>query len=697
MDMTPEFRLKKWNIMDNGMPEFSRTADASQAMFISTCSYVNGNAHDCGVISFDIDFKGTDPRFIDVKKGPSGKKPRVISKLVLKGIKRHYPELRNYISHTTMSRNDGLSLVIKFPPFLVADKLMSDWFKGLQQKLGDMLIAIGLGVDKNAYGIERDIPNFINRDAKAYTNQRRLEKPRMIQRKDGDGNPIRNVLKELSAIVQRYKHVWDRAKKKHLDEYLYPDMRVEKKLAHYYLSTELKFTYTSQKEMAKAFGVSISTIRKMLKNPALKKWLNVEHDFNGYHVSRRHDAKLFQRAKAIVEGRADNPWSLKDASEVMDGERNNYIYRVAVILRDNLFKENHAIRLIGLLCQKLAGKETSKNVRRIHDIVGSIYKNPRQGKKKSTDLIPGFQEVQNAADKAGVTILGNGIWGLEGGEAEISIRAESEKSEKSQNAQIINLDDYKTSKNSNSVKNSQTLSDQVSKPSKHQNQFFGPVTDQHFEMLNPKPFKSWHEGKRCFNDVADYQQKKLVKHIHDSFLKPLIDSITHESSHCYIQGKHQTTADAEKSKNASRYNHSLSFDIQDYFPSIDQTILQDQLESILPKQKAQKIMDYVKQGSVINGEFFERLNGIPQGFSWSNKLSTLYLIEFDNQLTKEGWDFVRLSDDYTIYGDDQAALIKKFREIQTWLWNNRKLRIKRSKTEFDGKPVNEASFFVNFD
>lgn len=679
MDTTPEFRFKKWNRHDDGRSKVSSTEDVTSADLISSCRYVNGIAYDCGIMSFDIDRAGTDAKFLDIQKGPSGKKLRVISKLVLKAIKKNYPELRQYISHVTKTRNDGLSLVIKFPPFQLADRKLADWVRGLQMRLGTMLKALGLGVDQGAYGLIRDIPNFVNRDARAYVNQRKLEKPRHIQRKDGNNNPIRNVLSELSAVVQRYKSIWDQGKKKNLSQYLYPDLRVERKLAEFYLRTEFKFTQTfhSQKEMAAAIGVTPVTLRKMLKNPALQNWLVVERATLGYIVRRVMDAKLFERAKAVIEGRADNPWMIKDASEVRDGERNNYIYRTAIILRDNSFNQFIATRIIGELCKNMEGHESSVNVRRIREIVQSIFENPRQSKKRSLSLIPGIF----AAIKTQDAILGNVLSLHVGGEGSKSLRA---KSQLSNFAALKSEQPAKTSKSKPSKSNSCHLT------------LLKNVSDHHFESLDPQPFEVGYKKKRRYEYVSNWNQKNLIKHIHDNLLGPLVDSISHESSFAYIKGKGNGKADQSRRLNASRYKHSISFDIQNYFPSIDRTILLQKLQSILPKQNAQKIIDCVSQGSHENGKIIERATGIPVGSGFSNKLANLYLTEFDNWLTSEEVDFVRYSDDYTIYGNDKAALIEKFREIQSWLWNNRKLRIKRSKTELDGKSVNE-DLFVNLD
>lgn len=651
---------KKWESDHNGgffrlLPQDDELAYLS-ADLMSGCYYAWQKGRLCAVesklISFDVDYDRSDKSFgiFDIRK-----KMSVLCKSrARKAIQKHYPKLGPYIHDIVPSRNDGLCILIHFPSFLLTDQKIKIIALQLQERIAKMLTAIGLGCDPSARGLERDVINPYK--SHGYRNKRKKHCKRYVTRKDGNGNPIVPVLSHLLTAIAEHKAIWDESKKRNPDHYLYPDVRVEKRLAAFYLQSELEFTqkYATQKDLALAIGVDVRLIKK-LSDQERCKWLRIESDGLGVNVTTLKHEKLQRRAERLIKGKTNgafDDWNLPVPSLVMDGQRNDYIMRLAVILRDNGFAEKKAAQIIRIYCQNMPDRTSSKSYWRIPDTVRSIYRNfPAFPVYHALELIP---QIQETLDQLNSIKKGNVPGGDLGG------RDWNKKEEKKKpESQTLNHD---RKSHLHLVKNA-GIFDLKSVP-------------YHYEARTDK-----NGRERMVDHLKDHEQKNLQKFINEDYLSPLLSSFLHSNSFAYRKGKSVKDRDLEAERLYEIHGHFIKFDISKYFESINQSLLMTRLSAITGEAKAEKIMAAVTADRIIEGELTQRKLGIATGSSLSPSLSNLYLTDFDFWLQSRGVSFVRFADDIMIFGRSPQALFSFFKECEKFL-ESMGLKINQKKSRY---------------
>lgn len=102
---------------------------------------------------------------------------------------------------------------------------------------------------------------------------------------------------------------------------------------------------------------------------------------------------------------------------------------------------------------------------------------------------------------------------------------------------------------------------------------------------------------------------------------------------------------------AAGCNFVLKADIEDFFPSVDHSILFGLLRFYIPSKDAvflSALVRSVAAGYVLNGSLHERTKGIAQGSPLSPLLANLYLDSFDEAVASEGIRLIRYADDFLI-------------------------------------------------
>lgn len=118
------------------------------------------------------------------------------------------------------------------------------------------------------------------------------------------------------------------------------------------------------------------------------------------------------------------------------------------------------------------------------------------------------------------------------------------------------------------------------------------------------------------------------------------------------------------------YSHCLKLDVRKFFPSINRTILKQQIEEDIPEPR---LMNTIRQ--IINDA--PGHVGIPIGNYLSQYLANRYLTPFDYWLAQiPNIKFVRYMDDIVIFGDSREELRKLHREIDWYFRRNLYLEIK---------------------
>ncbi len=149
---------------------------------------------------------------------------------------------------------------------------------------------------------------------------------------------------------------------------------------------------------------------------------------------------------------------------------------------------------------------------------------------------------------------------------------------------------------------------------------------------------------------------------------------------------HQAVQQAQQYINAG-YRHIVDIDLKSFFDEVDQCIL---LQLVYRKVKCpftmRLIRKWLRAPIKVNGKLIRRRKGVPQGSPLSPLLSNIILHELDKELEKQGMNYVRYADDFSIYTKSKSAARKVGNNIFLFLKNKLKLPINREKSGIR-KPV----------
>lgn len=137
----------------------------------------------------------------------------------------------------------------------------------------------------------------------------------------------------------------------------------------------------------------------------------------------------------------------------------------------------------------------------------------------------------------------------------------------------------------------------------------------------------------------------------------------------------------------SGYRHIVDIDLKSFFDEVDHCIL---LQLLYRKVKCpftiRLIRKWLRVPIRVNGKLIKRRKGVPQGSPLSPLLSNIMLHELDKELEKQGLNYVRYADDFSIYAKSKSAARKIGNNIFLFLKKKLKLPINREKSGIR-KPV----------
>lgn len=606
---------------------------------ISTCTFVMvdgySTLHSCTGISFDIDLDKSDASLLSPDK--TGKLC-VNKTLVRKRIIKNFPELADHVTNLTKSRNTGLSMFLSIVPFEMARLDVRKMATDIQHQIGDMLLSIGIGVDKGAYGLIRDIPNYLNPRLRGYRNAKKRFKRKAIVRLDGQGNPIRHPLSEMLKITKQYKSVWYETKSSHPEKYLAKHYDSELKLAHLYKSGHKSEEFKTQKEAAAFLDITLPTFRKWLRSSKLRpQCLTIEHSLVGYLITVCLSEVQVKRVDALLKGNMAK-WILPLPEYVYDGMRNEYIWRCAATLKMSGYLLSEAIEIIGLLVMRIPEYQSSRNCRRFAEITDSIYRTREYvpGQYINLKQIPGLDDAINGVERG----CRNPLLGI----LKDNCGIVEEEASNPKILKSVEIDQVKPSLFSVNVK--------------------------------------YEYGKvRQTENVLDKEQKAIHRCAMETIVKPLIDPILNSNSF-NVSGKGKYQWKSRKEQLGHVFNHSVKIDIKNCFPSVNHEILKSKMTDTLGIEIADRIFAAVTADRIIYGQIETRTRGIPLGSTFSNVLINLYFTEFDNWLEAKGFKFTRFVDDINVYGNNLDCLVKLVKDSEVFLKDRLKLELNHSKTRF---------------
>jgi len=609
----------------------------------------NGNikvARECQRFAFDIDFKYTDDKYKKLVTGKfynySTKQFELSSKwvicqtLVRNGIKADYPDIVVYFTNIDRSRNDGLSISIYFPSFLLENEIISHMARDAQEQVGYLLQHIGIGVDTSAYGLKRYTPNENNQKFSRYKNKRKGYSKKEITRKYPDGSLSQKVISKLLADLKKYKPIWDQSRKANPDKYLYADVAIETMLANLYKQGLTSQEFKSQKAAAEFLDVHPQTFRSWLKGKA-PSCLTIEPSLVGYMITLSMTLDQQKRARSVLTHSDLDRWIFPHPTDVQDGMRNKYISRCAITLKMGGTPEFECLEIMSELVKMIPGHETSRNCKHVADIVASIYRSRpyEEGRHKNLKPIPGLDEARVAVViRRGSLLIG-------------SLKVEGE--------------------NGNPVKSKTSKTVSLSQ-----------IVPTIFNAKDTPGNGKWMITEK----VSDYKQAEIQRAALPSILYPILIPILSQNSHAYVPGKSNHSRNKQIEQLNHVFNHSLKLDVKSFFASIDQTILKSKMLKAMGSEITEVIFAAITTDRVYNGELQKRENGIPFGSSFTPILSNLYLNEFDHWLEAKGVAFTRFADDIQIFDHSKEKLVSTQESIKQYLKENLKLTLNENKTKF---------------
>lgn len=354
----------------------------SRTHIYTTMQAVDGSEMVYG-IPLDLDFEDADDRWksrgkLDYKK-------------IKSFIDEQYPTLGLYLcTYTRSTRGKGLGIILFCDPFLKNEKSYGVQFLAarVQRLLVEVLNFHGMGCDKNASGISRFTPNWRNRkiilrkdDLTIRRVQRDNERHQVLTR-------VYNELRRSPAYKVQTKKEAVCAGKRFAVKTL-ADNGLGRIYSHILDSEPESLSITaSYEELALISGLSLPTLRSQLRAAA---WVDISRVYGeGVRLILKPTGELSERAyyerrQANHSNRTDvseaEEWTLPAPECVGDGERNNYLWRRAVLLRNEGHSLEETISIIGGESSRIPGANQSRNCRKVQTIVCSIFRHERRTEK----------------------------------------------------------------------------------------------------------------------------------------------------------------------------------------------------------------------------------------------------------------------------------------------------------------------------
>ncbi|MFW7382402.1 MAG: hypothetical protein ACOH5I_26630 [Oligoflexus sp.] len=321
-------------------------------------------------LDLDIDFKRTQDKWLNGD--------RVDWQKVSSHLREQHEPVFDAIDAVVMSTSgSGFHLLIGVQPLEMGYNPRQQWFRyraeTVQRRLIKLLNDAGIGADPAAAGLVRDYPNHFKTERLLYGSELRLTESQRFSSPD----KIEALDEYLESIGYPRK---DKA------EAPFGEARVAQGVAKLYLHLAEAFAdgdpcvMMPLSKIQSITGSSAPFLRKLLKESP--EWLLAEWcgKGEGWKLGIRDNLKLLRAAERASEGQirrqrsARSYFELCPPEDVEDGERNEWLWRLAVLLKLAGYVEFEALRLIGDAIKRIPGGRASRNCRSYRSIVGSIYK-----------------------------------------------------------------------------------------------------------------------------------------------------------------------------------------------------------------------------------------------------------------------------------------------------------------------------------
>ncbi len=215
----------------------------------------------------------------------------------------------------------------------------------------------------------------------------------------------------------------------------------------------------------------------------------------------------------------------------------------------------------------------------------------------------------------------------------------------------------------------------------------------------PGPYRSFHilDPKPRMISAAPYRDR-VVHHALCNCIAPILETSMIADTYANRSGKGTHAAVERYQQYARRYDYVLKCDVKKFFPSIDHTVLKQQIRRKIACRRTLALIDRIIDNSNPQEEHIAyfpgddlfapalRRRGLPIGNLTSQLWGNYYLNALDHFIKEElGCPaYLRYVDDFVVFGNDKAALqdikhkIEVFLQDFRLLLHERKSRIYRT-------------------
>jgi group II intron reverse transcriptase/maturase len=129
------------------------------------------------------------------------------------------------------------------------------------------------------------------------------------------------------------------------------------------------------------------------------------------------------------------------------------------------------------------------------------------------------------------------------------------------------------------------------------------------------------------------------------------------------------------------FQHIVDIDLKTFFDEVSHCyLLQLLYRKVKCRETLRLIRKWLRSPIQIDGKLVKRRKGIPQGSPLSPLLSNIMLHELDRELERQGLQFVRYADDFSVYLKTKTSARKVGNNIYRFLKRKLKLPINREKS-----------------
>lgn len=368
-----------------GVKNLSKVFSREYADLVNTAWHNPSTGEDVVyALGFDLDAKRCNPRWFDAEG-------KIDISRVLKTLETdHFPIFKYLIAAARSAGGKGIHLFFGISPLVLRESTAraQKAAKSLQIAIFKILTSYEMGADASALGLKREFANWLKTSSQLYYNK-------IIKKILHDKKNAPNAIAEMLAYTNTVVYP---TKRKLFEEgaVLYPDARAENKLAVLYQDIfdamvfedgSLTITKTG---LHKKYGLSQPFIRKQLIGLS---WLKVTETVDGLRLRVDLDERLARRANSLFNGQKDQPrgyqrpsedkpsdklfcvGDAKPAIEVMPGERNASITRVALHLKWAGVDLERALDVVNKYASEISGSTRSKSCKGSQKTVKNIYNN----------------------------------------------------------------------------------------------------------------------------------------------------------------------------------------------------------------------------------------------------------------------------------------------------------------------------------